>query len=229
LTPNTSARAASRSAHSPRQFSARSFHLGVQRERVHGRGRKAAEGMQRRDLPAQRMLNTEQEWCRSIFSSPPSGAGFDSNLRSPSFTDYGSRSPSLPRRPHRFPQECVRFSASFTSLPDPFLASTGPFNLLDKRAEYDAGKCTREELKAVEDEAIKAEVERQHSCGIKVRLPPLSSLLPAEPVYPCRPSPMGSSAATCCASYARSTSFPPLSLPFAPPFPPSSFCLPYSS
>lgn len=117
------------------------------------------------------------------FLVPPSGAGFDSDLRSSSFTDHGSRPPSLPRRPHRFPQECVCFLLLFLYLPHPFLASTGPFNLLDKRAEYDAGKCTREELKAVEDEAIKAEVERQQQCGIKVRLPPFSSLSSAELVH----------------------------------------------
>ncbi|BGP19202.1 hypothetical protein JCM10213_002103 [Rhodosporidiobolus nylandii] len=42
-----------------------------------------------------------------------------------------------------------------------------PVELLAKRAEYDAGKCTREELKAVEDEAILAELKRQKDCGIK--------------------------------------------------------------
>ncbi|GAA5995940.1 cobalamin-independent methionine synthase II family protein [Rhodotorula paludigena] len=42
-----------------------------------------------------------------------------------------------------------------------------PAELLAKREEFHAGKCTREELKAVEDEAIKNEIKRQHSCGIK--------------------------------------------------------------
>ncbi|GAA6038283.1 hypothetical protein JCM8097_003921 [Rhodosporidiobolus ruineniae] len=42
-----------------------------------------------------------------------------------------------------------------------------PLNLLAKRADYDAGKCTREELKAVEDQAIKDEVKRQQDVGIK--------------------------------------------------------------
>ncbi|GAA6033259.1 hypothetical protein JCM8097_003021 [Rhodosporidiobolus ruineniae] len=37
----------------------------------------------------------------------------------------------------------------------------------DHRDEYDAGKCTREELKVVEDEAIIAELARQRECGIK--------------------------------------------------------------
>lgn len=43
----------------------------------------------------------------------------------------------------------------------------GPTELLAKRAEYDEGKCTREELKKVEDEAIRKEVERQRQVGIK--------------------------------------------------------------
>lgn len=47
------------------------------------------------------------------------------------------------------------------------LATTGPTELLAKRAEYDDGKCTREELKKVEDEAIRKEVERQRQVGIK--------------------------------------------------------------
>ncbi|GAA5853719.1 hypothetical protein JCM8547_007423 [Rhodosporidiobolus lusitaniae] len=42
-----------------------------------------------------------------------------------------------------------------------------PLDLLAKRADYDAGKCSRDELKQVEDEAIKAEVERQRQAGIK--------------------------------------------------------------
>ncbi|GAA5869093.1 hypothetical protein JCM1840_000466 [Sporobolomyces johnsonii] len=42
-----------------------------------------------------------------------------------------------------------------------------PLSLLTKRAEYDAGKCTRDELKAVEDEAIKLEIKRQQDVGIK--------------------------------------------------------------
>lgn len=45
--------------------------------------------------------------------------------------------------------------------------SPGPTELLAKRAEYDEGKCTREELKKVEDEAIRKEVERQRQVGIK--------------------------------------------------------------
>lgn len=47
------------------------------------------------------------------------------------------------------------------------LAPPGPTELLAKRAEYDEGKCTREELKKVEDEAIRKEVERQRQVGIK--------------------------------------------------------------
>ncbi|BGP19174.1 hypothetical protein JCM10213_005820 [Rhodosporidiobolus nylandii] len=42
-----------------------------------------------------------------------------------------------------------------------------PLDLLAKRADYDAGKCTHDELKAVEDAAIKAEVKRQQDVGIK--------------------------------------------------------------
>ncbi|BGP26868.1 hypothetical protein JCM10295v2_005830 [Rhodotorula toruloides] len=42
-----------------------------------------------------------------------------------------------------------------------------PAELLAKRADYDAGKCTREELKAVEDEMIRKEVKRQQEIGIK--------------------------------------------------------------
>ncbi|GAA5973231.1 hypothetical protein JCM11641_006335 [Rhodosporidiobolus odoratus] len=42
-----------------------------------------------------------------------------------------------------------------------------PLELLAKREEFHQGKCTREELKAVEDEAIKAEVKRQQEVGIK--------------------------------------------------------------
>lgn len=44
---------------------------------------------------------------------------------------------------------------------------SGPLELLAKRAEFDEGKCTREELKKVEDESIRKEVERQRSVGIK--------------------------------------------------------------
>ncbi|GAA6017841.1 hypothetical protein JCM11491_004641 [Sporobolomyces phaffii] len=42
-----------------------------------------------------------------------------------------------------------------------------PLDLLAKRAEFDEGKVTREELRQVEDVAIKAEVERQRRAGIK--------------------------------------------------------------
>ncbi|GAA5821826.1 hypothetical protein JCM11251_001043 [Rhodosporidiobolus azoricus] len=42
-----------------------------------------------------------------------------------------------------------------------------PLDLLEKRKEFDAGKVSREELKTVEDAAIKAEIERQRSVGIK--------------------------------------------------------------
>ncbi|GAA5929561.1 uncharacterized protein JCM15063_004186 [Sporobolomyces koalae] len=42
-----------------------------------------------------------------------------------------------------------------------------PLELLAKRKEFDQGKISREELKKVEDEAIKAEVKRQQSVGIK--------------------------------------------------------------
>ncbi|POY76331.1 hypothetical protein BMF94_0527 [Rhodotorula taiwanensis] len=42
-----------------------------------------------------------------------------------------------------------------------------PTELLAKRAEFDEGKCTREELRKVEDEAIRKEVERQQQVGIK--------------------------------------------------------------
>lgn len=45
--------------------------------------------------------------------------------------------------------------------------TAGPAELLAKRADYDAGKCTREELKAVEDEMIRKEVKRQQEIGIK--------------------------------------------------------------
>ncbi|GAA5972550.1 hypothetical protein JCM11641_001895 [Rhodosporidiobolus odoratus] len=44
-----------------------------------------------------------------------------------------------------------------------------PEQLLAKRAEYDSGKCTRQELKDVEDEAIKQELKRQEECGIMAR------------------------------------------------------------
>ncbi|GAA5928496.1 hypothetical protein JCM3775_000630 [Rhodotorula graminis] len=42
-----------------------------------------------------------------------------------------------------------------------------PDALLAKRNEFHEGKCTREELKAVEDQAIKDEVKRQLDVGIK--------------------------------------------------------------
>ncbi|GAA6016773.1 hypothetical protein JCM10207_003247 [Rhodosporidiobolus poonsookiae] len=42
-----------------------------------------------------------------------------------------------------------------------------PAALLAKRAEFDAGKCTRDELKAVEDDAIRKEIVRQQASGIK--------------------------------------------------------------
>ncbi|GAA5847029.1 hypothetical protein JCM9279_002658 [Rhodotorula babjevae] len=42
-----------------------------------------------------------------------------------------------------------------------------PAALLAKRADYDAGKCTRAELKAVEDQAIKDEVNKLQDVGIK--------------------------------------------------------------
>ncbi|GAA6023637.1 hypothetical protein JCM10207_005094 [Rhodosporidiobolus poonsookiae] len=42
-----------------------------------------------------------------------------------------------------------------------------PLELLAKRNEFHEGKCTREELKAVEDKAIQAEVKRQLDVGIK--------------------------------------------------------------
>lgn len=41
-----------------------------------------------------------------------------------------------------------------------------PQYLLDKRDEYDDGKCTREELKEVEDRAIKEIVAMQQAVGI---------------------------------------------------------------
>lgn len=49
----------------------------------------------------------------------------------------------------------------------PLFFRTGPTELLAKRAEFDEGKCTREELRKVEDEAIRKEVERQQQVGIK--------------------------------------------------------------
>ncbi|GAA5828815.1 hypothetical protein JCM3766R1_003829 [Sporobolomyces carnicolor] len=42
-----------------------------------------------------------------------------------------------------------------------------PLELLAKRQEFDQGKISREELRQVEDAAIKAELERQRSVGIK--------------------------------------------------------------
>ena len=42
-----------------------------------------------------------------------------------------------------------------------------PANLLAKRNEFDENKCTAEELKAAEDEAIAAIVEMQREVGIK--------------------------------------------------------------
>ncbi|KPV73929.1 uncharacterized protein RHOBADRAFT_66684 [Rhodotorula graminis WP1] len=42
-----------------------------------------------------------------------------------------------------------------------------PALLLAKRADYDAGKCTRDELKTVEDQAIKDEVDKLLDVGIK--------------------------------------------------------------
>ncbi|GAA5837263.1 hypothetical protein JCM11251_004949 [Rhodosporidiobolus azoricus] len=42
-----------------------------------------------------------------------------------------------------------------------------PDALLKKRAEYDEGGCTKEQLKEVEDEAIRAEIERQRNVGMK--------------------------------------------------------------
>lgn len=48
-----------------------------------------------------------------------------------------------------------------------FRARAGPDALLAKRNEFHEGKCTRDELKAVEDQAIKDEVKRQLDVGIK--------------------------------------------------------------
>ena len=42
-----------------------------------------------------------------------------------------------------------------------------PAKLLAKRSEFDDNKCTAEELRAVEDEAITAIVEMQREVGIK--------------------------------------------------------------
>ncbi|TNY19633.1 hypothetical protein DMC30DRAFT_417702 [Rhodotorula diobovata] len=42
-----------------------------------------------------------------------------------------------------------------------------PVALLDKRAQLDAGKCTRDELRAVEDQAISDEVGKLQRAGIK--------------------------------------------------------------
>ncbi|EIW62345.1 UROD/MetE-like protein [Trametes versicolor FP-101664 SS1] len=42
-----------------------------------------------------------------------------------------------------------------------------PQALLEKRKEFEAGKCTQEELRVVEDEAIKAVVQVQRETGIK--------------------------------------------------------------
>ena len=42
-----------------------------------------------------------------------------------------------------------------------------PIELLKLRAEFDAGKVSREELKALEDSAIKAEVAKQRAAGLK--------------------------------------------------------------
>jgi methionine synthase II (cobalamin-independent) len=42
-----------------------------------------------------------------------------------------------------------------------------PEALLKKRADFDAKKCTQDELRAVEDEAIKETVEMQRKAGIR--------------------------------------------------------------
>ena len=42
-----------------------------------------------------------------------------------------------------------------------------PQTLLDKRAEFDAGKCSPEELKVVEDAAVTEIVKMQREVGIK--------------------------------------------------------------
>ena len=47
-----------------------------------------------------------------------------------------------------------------------------PQNLLAKRDEFDAQKVTAEELKVVEDEAIKDIVQMQRDVGIKTKIFP---------------------------------------------------------
>lgn len=42
-----------------------------------------------------------------------------------------------------------------------------PTKLLEKRKEFDAGKCTPEELRVVEDEAIRQVIQVQREAGIK--------------------------------------------------------------
>lgn len=44
---------------------------------------------------------------------------------------------------------------------------TGPAELLAKRTDFDDGKCTREDLKVVEDKAIREAVKMQQEVGIK--------------------------------------------------------------
>ena len=42
-----------------------------------------------------------------------------------------------------------------------------PLELLEKRKEFDEGKCSAEELKVVEDEAISQVIQMQREVGIK--------------------------------------------------------------
>lgn len=63
-------------------------------------------------------------------------------------------------------------SATTLKLNPPFRAEQigslkRPQALLEKRKEFEAGKCTQEELRVVEDEAIKAVVQVQRETGIK--------------------------------------------------------------
>ena len=42
-----------------------------------------------------------------------------------------------------------------------------PIELLKKREQFDKGECTKEDLRPLEDKAIKAIVEMQREVGIK--------------------------------------------------------------
>ena len=70
-----------------------------------------------------------------------------------------------PPRSDALQMSCCHISPPFRA--DHIGSLKRPIELLKLRAEFDAGKVSREELKALEDSAIKAEVAKQRAAGLK--------------------------------------------------------------